>query len=281
MVATFWSLRTGYGSHNTDKATIVSGPVAVNMLRFGSPGKAWWLSLGGNQFKVTIENTLTLTISNTFTRLQQIPPVYRRAFLIVSEGTKDGVAFYSNLDGAAAHGSQDYLNMVSGADAFVISHEVGHIFEQRTRVTDTTVLDRWQVAAQQDNISVSGYGDTARHEDLAEFAYVYALCVDAGQARLNELQALSPRRFALWKMMVEFNNTPPEMTDFSIIDGTPRFIIRTIAGYKYRVLYKADLAGGSWSPLNQTWADGTGGNITLTDPVQPLPAKRFYRVELQ
>ncbi|MCX6875630.1 MAG: hypothetical protein NTW21_17755 [Verrucomicrobia bacterium] len=281
MVGTFSSLRTGYGSRNTDKATIVSGPVAVNMLRFASPGKAWWLSMGGIQFKVTIEDTLALAINSTFSRLQQLTPVYRRAFLIVSEGTKDGVAFYSTLGGAAAHGSQDYLNLISAADAFVISHEVGHIFEQRTRVTDTTVLDRWEVAAQQDNISVSNYGNTVRHEDLAEFAYVYALCVDAGQARLNELQALSPRRFALWKMMVEFNNTPPEVTDFRIINGTPRFVIRTIAGYRYRVLYQAGLAGGSWSPVNQTWADGTGGNITLTDPVLPLPAQRFYRVELQ
>jgi hypothetical protein len=60
------------------------------------------------------------------------------------------------------------------------------------------VLDKWEEAIKADKISVSDYGDTVRHEDLAEFAMVYAVCLDAGPKHLAELKKLSPKRFEFW-----------------------------------------------------------------------------------
>ena len=40
-----------------------------------------------------------------------------------------------------------------------------------------------------DNLSVSDYGDHVRHEDLGEFAQVYAVCLDAGCEQLAALIA--------------------------------------------------------------------------------------------
>ena len=48
---------------------------------------------------------------------------------------------------------------------------------------------------------MSDYGEV-RHEDLAEFAQVYAVCLDAGTKHLDELKKLSPRRFALWEKIL-------------------------------------------------------------------------------
>ena len=202
----FGALRAGFGTNNNEKARILSGPVAVKMLRGQSPGQTWQASLGGVPFKITTEDKLHLDATNCLRRLEQIPPGYRRAFQIVSEGKKDGVAFYQDLDGAAAHGSQDYLNLVRDADALVIAHEAGHILEQRATRSNPKTLDQWKTAVTEDKVSVSAYGDGATHEDLAEFAYVYAICLDAGKARLAELQKLSPQRFQLWEKVLEVNN---------------------------------------------------------------------------
>jgi hypothetical protein len=199
----FGSLRASFGSTNQEKASIRSGPVPVKMLRGASPGKAWQIALAGLEFRVTIEDKITLDLTNALARVQQLPQSYLSALVIVSEPGKDGLAFYQNLDGAAAHGGQDYLNLVRDADAAVIAHECGHILEQRARQSDPKLLDRWKTAADDDKVSVSGYGDSANHEDLAEFAFVYALCADAG--KLAELKKLSPARFALWEEILKKN----------------------------------------------------------------------------
>lgn len=199
----FSSLRAGFGRNNHEKVRILAGPDAVKMLRNQAPGKVWQASLDKVKFKITIEDKLQLEVTDCVGRLEKLPPPYRRALQIVSEDKKDGVAFYENLDGAAAHGSQDYLNLVRNADALVIAHESGHILEQRATRSEPKTLEQWKEAIAQDKVSVSAYGDGATHEDLAEFSCVYALCLDSGKARLAELKKLSPQRFRLWEKILD------------------------------------------------------------------------------
>ena len=120
----------------------------------------------------------------------------------VSDEGEDGVAIYADLGGARAHGGKGYINLVPHADALVIAHEAGHTLEQVATQNDPKVLDKWEDAIKADNISVSNYGDKVRHEDLAEFAQVYAVCLDAGPEHLEELKKLSPARFALWEKIL-------------------------------------------------------------------------------
>ncbi len=199
----FSDLNAGFGKQNPGKVKILSGPLAVKMLRGESPGKVWQASLDGVKFKITIEDKLTLEVADCLPRLEQLPPAYRRSFQIVSEDKKDGVAFYADLGGAAAHGSQDYLNLVKDANALVIAHEAGHILEQRMTRSFPKTLDLWKAAVEKDQVSVSAYGDGAIHEDLAEFARVHAVCLDAGKERLAELKKRSPQRFRLWDRILQ------------------------------------------------------------------------------
>jgi hypothetical protein len=196
---TFEALETSFGSKNKQKVIVKSGPTARAMLRGASPGKCWQVSLGGADFKITIEDSVKMDVKECLRRLEQVPPSYRVAFQIVSEGKKDGVAFYSDLDGAAAHGSHEYLNVIPQANALVMVHEAGHILSQRAEAAIPGMNEKWSEAIAKDGISVSPYGDTVAHEDLAEFARIHAMCLDAGPENLAELKKLSPRRHALWE----------------------------------------------------------------------------------
>jgi hypothetical protein len=64
-------------------------------------------------------------------------------------------------------------------------------------------LERWKIAIEQDKVSVSGYGDHVAHEDLAEFARIYALCLQAGADKLADLRRRSPRRFEIWASILK------------------------------------------------------------------------------
>jgi hypothetical protein len=196
----FGSLRGSFGKKNPEKAKVVSGPEEIKMGRGGTPGKQWKVSLGKTTFKVSIEDKVKMDIAECLGRFERLPVSYRRAWEVVSEDKKDGVAFYADLDGAAAHGGQDYLNIVRDGDAMVIAHESGHILEQRHTRSEPKTLEKWKEAIEKDKVSVSAYGDQVAHEDLAEFAFVYALCLDGG--KLDELKKLSPARFALWETIL-------------------------------------------------------------------------------
>jgi hypothetical protein len=200
---TFQALGASFGSKNKQKVIVKSGPTARAMLRGASPGKCWQVSLGGADFRITIEDTVKMDVKECLRRLEQVPPAYRVAFQIVSEGKKDGVAFYSDLDGAAAHGSQEYLNVIPQANALVMVHEAGHILSQRAEAAIPGMNEKWSEAIAKDGISVSPYGDTVAHEDLAEFARIHAMCLDAGPEKLAELKKLSPRRHALWEAILK------------------------------------------------------------------------------
>jgi len=203
------------GAFNLQKATVVSGPVEIKMTNNQKPGKQWQVRLGQSEFKVTVEDSSELTIEKALVCAERIPVPYRRALEVVSEDKKAGLAFYKTLGGAAAHGGQSYLNMIPlkpAHAASVIVHEAGHILEQRARNTDKEILDKWAEAAKADNIDVSNYGNHANHEDVAEFARLYAFCIDhsLGRGRLRDLKELSPARFALWEKMLELSKAKPQ-----------------------------------------------------------------------
>ena len=203
------------GAWNLQKPTVVSGPVEMKMANNQKPGKQWRIRLGQSEFKVTIEDASKLKLATALTYVERIPVVYRRALEVVSEEKKAGLAFYTTLDGASAHGGQSYLNMIPlkpAHAASVIVHEAGHILEQRARDTDTELLNKWAQAAKADNIDVSNYGNQVNHEDVAEFARLYAFCIDhsMGRGRLKDLQKLSPARFALWERMLELSGAKPQ-----------------------------------------------------------------------
>lgn len=188
-----------------DTIEVLSGPTAVALNRGQSPGREWMVRLGASQFKVSIEDSTGMTLSDVSARIERVPAMYRRAFEIVSETGKNGVAFYSDLGGAAGHGGQAYINLVPGVGADVITHEAGHAFEQRATSAEADIPQRWQDAIVADVVSVSAYGDGAWWEDEAEFAKVYAWCYDAGAAELAKLRSASPARFVLFERMLELS----------------------------------------------------------------------------
>lgn len=193
----------------TDRVTVVSGPVTVALNQWAkSPGKAWEVRLGDSAFKISIEDRTKLELSDVTERIERIPAHYRRALEIISEAGKDGLAFYKDLGGAAAHGGQDYINVIPSADLHVITHEAGHTIEQRARAAEPDILERWKEAIAADKISVSWYGNGAPWEDQAEFARIYAACINAGPPELARLQRASPARYALWERMLELVGAP-------------------------------------------------------------------------
>ncbi|MAB88939.1 MAG: hypothetical protein CMJ90_05720 [Planctomycetes bacterium] len=199
----FGKLGATMGKKNTDKARVLSGPTAVKLKRGQAPGKSWRIALGKHRFRVSIEDVTKLDIKAALKQIERVPPLYRRCFEIVSEKGKDGIAFYKDLGGAAAHGGQQYLNIVPRAGALVMIHEAGHVMEQRARDAEKDILERWQEAITKDKVSISPYGDRVVHEDQAEFARVYALCLDAGAAQLKKLRQRSPARYVLWERMLK------------------------------------------------------------------------------
>jgi len=97
--------------------------------------------------------------------------------------------------------------------AYIIAHEVGHTLEQVARESDPKILDKWKEAVKADRISISDYGDHANHEDVAEFAQVYAVCLGAGTEHLIALKKLSPARFALQPGTAPRVSAPMKATD--------------------------------------------------------------------
>lgn len=198
----FKPLYKGFGLNSKTKLKVISGPKEVKMLNGGVSGNQWIVTSGKYNFKLTIQDSTGVKLEQMLERLQKLPDPYIKACVAVSDEREDGIAVYADLGGASAHGGQDYINIVPRADALVIAHESGHTLEQVARASDPKLLDKWAEAIKLDNISISDYGDGANHEDLAEFAFVYAVCLDAGHQYLADLKKLSPKRFALWEKIL-------------------------------------------------------------------------------
>ena len=190
------------GKANKDPARVLSGPETVALKRGQAPGKSWRVKLGRSRFRISIEDATGLKIAQALQKVERVPPLYRRCLEIVSEEGKDGIAFYQDLGGAAAHGGQQYLNILDRVGAEVVIHEAGHVMEQRARDAVPDILEQWAAAVEADGVSVSPYGDRVVHEDQAEFARVYALCLDGGGDYLEQLRQRSPARYKLWERML-------------------------------------------------------------------------------
>jgi|GEM_PF-372653 len=191
-----------FGQRSTTKIEVVSGPEAVQMRNGRVAGKQWIATSGAYRFKLTIEDATGAKLEQLVGRLEKLPKSYMSACVAVSDKGEDGIAIYADLGGARAHGGKGYINLVPHADALVIAHEAGHTLEQVATQSDPKILDKWEEAIKADKISVSDYGDKVRHEDLGEFAQVYAVCLDAGPEHLAKLKKLSPKRFALWQRIL-------------------------------------------------------------------------------
>lgn len=191
-----------FGHNCTTKLKVLSGPEDVKMRNGRVRGKQWIATCGKHRFKLTIEDSTGFKLDQLVEILQKLPGPYMRACEAVSDEGEDGIAIYANLGGARAHGGKGYINMVPHGDALVIAHEAGHTLEQLATQADPKTLDKWEEAIKADKVSISDYGDNVRHEDLAEFAQVYAVCLGAGSKYLAELKKLSPTRFALWEKIL-------------------------------------------------------------------------------
>jgi len=192
-----------FGQNSTTKIKLVSGPEDVKMRNGGVPGKRWIATSGTYRFKLTIQEKTNVEVEHLVQLLEKLPEPYMRSCEAVSDETEDGIAIYADLGGASAHGGKSYINLVPRAGALVVAHEAGHTLEQVARESDPEILDKWEEAIKVDKISVSDYGDHVCHEDLAEFAQVYAVCLDAGAEHLTWLKERSPARFALWEAILE------------------------------------------------------------------------------
>jgi len=200
----FGYLKNSFGDNNDDVPEVISGPTSVNMNRGQSPGLMHWIRLGSYEFKVTIEDLVKnrLSLQQVLSLVKNFRGKYLEAFAIVSEPGKDGIAFYDNLGGAAGHGGQNYINLISDPWDGLLAHEAGHALEQRARSIESDILERWSSSIDLDNISVSGYGNTNSWEDLAEFSMIYAFCLDDrgnGVNKLSELREASFQRFQLFE----------------------------------------------------------------------------------
>jgi len=201
--ARFGPLFGEFGHESTTKVKVLSGPEDVEMRNGRVSGKQWIAMSAEQRFKLTIQNSTGFKLDQLVEYLEKLPGPYMRACTAVSDEGEDGIAVYADLGGARAHGGQGYINIVPRADALVIAHEAGHTLEQVARDSDPKILDDWEQAIKADKISVSDYGDNVRHEDLAEFALIYAVCLDAGTEHLAALKKLSPARFSLWENILK------------------------------------------------------------------------------
>jgi hypothetical protein len=237
----------GQNSLKTNVVKIVSGPRNVTMRRkkikldrspvlgpdgkqLPTTGKQWTVESAGYRFKVTIDDDILedknpkhrATVETLIRRIKHVPPPYMRVFAKVSDEKKpgpngwaeDGVAMYYTIGGAGGHGGYKYLNIINDGGVGVLAHEGGHVLESSmTNEEDKTIPKQWQAAIAADAPwSVSGYGDGVWHEDCAEFAQLYATCMDVelgpkpptfnGRTPLQELRRLSPARFKLWERIL-------------------------------------------------------------------------------
>jgi len=177
----------------------------VRMLR-GPSGRAWRAQRAGHPFTVTIEDGHAEVLSRVLRQCSRLPLPYLAALEIVSEAGEDGLALYQSLDGAAGHGSENYVNVTNSSLPLVL-HEFGHAIEQQARNHGNAGFhDEWARAILVNAMDVSAYALHNAWEDCTEFSLLYAIASTRGA--LEQLGGHSPERLRLWSWALEQVNGP-------------------------------------------------------------------------
>ena len=162
------------------------------------------------EVNVSADPPITYTdIQDVLNRLERIPVEYWYGLQIITN-FGHGIQFLHGSyfgGGAAAYGSMNYIDTQS-VDMSVLLHELGHTFEQYTRIGNSPTLEPqdnilnpiWRNAIRSDDNRTSGYGNNNEWEDMAEFSRIHAQCLVEGS--LDELESLSPERFRIWERIL-------------------------------------------------------------------------------
>jgi hypothetical protein len=75
---------------------------------------------------------------------------------------------------------------------------------------------------------------------------------------------------------------PPLTPTMTMPGGLPTFKFQTLAGHRYRMVYKNNLTDTNWSTIaGADWTQGTGLEAEVIDTTSSLPGARYYRLEIQ
>ena len=165
------------------------------------------------EVNVSADPPITYTdIEDVLRRLEHIPVEYWYGLKVITE-FGHGIQFLHGSyfggfgSGAAAYGSMNYIDTQT-ADVPTLLHELGHTFEQYTRIGNPPALEAqsnilnpiWRNAIRSDDNRTSRYGSSNEWEDMAEFSRIHALCLVEGS--LDELELRSPERFRIWERIL-------------------------------------------------------------------------------
>jgi formylglycine-generating enzyme required for sulfatase activity len=204
-----------FGQKPAGKVSILSGPEAVKMRRARTPGKQWTAMSGLYKFKLTIENKAECKIEKLVGILEKLPPSYMSVCAAVSGDGEDGVAVYADLGRAVASGGKGHVDIVPTAGTLAVAREMGRALAETARAKDETILEQWAAVIKSGRVSVSARGDASCEDDIAEYAELYAVCLNARYSHYSgRLQALSRKRCELWTQMLSLplpasGKTPP------------------------------------------------------------------------
>jgi hypothetical protein len=162
------------------------------------------------EVNVSADPPITYTdIQDVLNRLERIPVEYWYGLRIISEFGRGMQFLHASYfgGGAAAYGGMTYIDTRT-AQLSTLLHELGHTFEQYTRIGNSPILEPqsnildpiWRNAVRADNNRTSRYGNSNEWEDMAEFSRIYAQCLAEGS--LGELELLSPERFRIWERIL-------------------------------------------------------------------------------
>ena len=201
----FWGL---WKKQYVSKVTIVSGPVKNVKMQWDEFGSQWILKSGKYTFKVVIEDGVKTNIKQVANYLRRLPPIYMKSLQDVTPHW--GLEIRDKLGGGSAGCAGRYgISLAAPGGAEILLHETGHVLFNVGR-RDDLKGKHWEAAMVADGISISAYGDGRWGEDVADFSKTYAICLVAGSkprfkglSAMEELQRLSPQRFALWKALIE------------------------------------------------------------------------------
>jgi hypothetical protein len=193
------------------KVKIKSGPMRNVKLSGNKVGSKWIAQAGKYEIELFVENGSIRTIDTLLDALRCLPDPLLWG---LSEATLNGVQIHKKI-GAAAYASGHGVLLAQHAwdgMATLLLHEAGHVIYNVTNDrTEINQEDEWLKAMAADDISMSAYGDGRWGEDVAEFGQIYFVSLLAGSKKhkrfnnrtaLQELERLSPQRFAAWKVLL-------------------------------------------------------------------------------